>query len=597
MKTRSLVVLLLLLPVLSAHAADKPRLTLDEFFNFIGFTDVKISPDGRAIVIGTLRADWDQSIFRKDLWLYRDDANGNGTLTQLTQSGHDAQPQWSPDGRWIAFLSERKTEKKESDSNAKTTEDTAHVYLISSSGGHAFPVTLGDEEVHAFSWSPDSRILYFHIPPPWTKAQKDAYKKEWKDVSQYRDAERGDKISGIAVADALSRNANAVSKVTDDSKNESDPTPGSHVVASTPWRVEQIVTSPDGGKLAFVTTSVSERQEKVSEFEIYAVDLTTASPDRPPHQVTHNEAVENNLRRALDNRHIFFTVEVGDVTGHYRDLQPHLYWADIDTGEVRQWAKDFPGAVDRYDVAGNQVLVAGKLGTEVPLYSSIKPSDSLAKLNGWSGTYERLSAAEHSPRVALVYSSLEKPTEVYLAESPEKLEDARPITAFNKLFAERDLPQGKPYKWKADDGTTVEGMLIYPPGKFETKNLPMFVLIHGGPADADGNHFEADWYQWDRLAATQGWLVFEPNYRGSAGYGDTFLTEIVPQIVGGANYIRVAVAEDYLLDHALHNLGVPSTLLIFPGEGHSLSKNPWHGKIKVREELKWLEKYGGNPSR
>src|SRR5437773_7343096 len=144
MKTRSLVVLLLLLlPVLSAHAADKPRLTLDEFFNFIGFTDVKISPDGRAIVIGTLRADWDQSIFRKDLWLYRDDANGNGTLTQLTQSGHDAQPQWSPDGRWIAFLSEAKWEEKESDSNAKTSEDTAHGYLIAASGGERSSVTWG----------------------------------------------------------------------------------------------------------------------------------------------------------------------------------------------------------------------------------------------------------------------------------------------------------------------------------------------------------------------------------------------------------------------------------------------------------------------
>ena len=45
---------------------------------------------------------------------------------------------------------------------------------------------------------------------------------------------------------------------------------------------------------------------------------------------------------------------------------------------------------------------------------------------------------------------------------------------------------------------------MYPPGKFEAKNLPMFVLIHGGPQDADGNHFEADWYQWDRLAATAG---------------------------------------------------------------------------------------------
>jgi dipeptidyl aminopeptidase/acylaminoacyl peptidase len=56
---------------------------------------------------------------------------------------------------------------------------------------------------------------------------------------------------------------------------------------------------------------------------------------------------------------------------------------------------------------------------------------------------------------------------------------------------------------------------------------------------------------------------------------------------------RVAAADGYLLDRALHALGVPSSLLIFPGEDHSLSKNPWHGKIKVREELKWLEKYGG----
>jgi len=66
-------------------------------------------------------------------------------------------------------------------------------------------------------------------------------------------------------------------------------------------------------------------------------------------------------------------------------------------------------------------------------------------------------------------------------------------------------------------------------------------------------------------------------------------------MVAGADDIRVAVLEDYLLDHALHSLGVPSTLLIFPGEGHSLAQNPWHGKIKVREELKWLQKYAGKP--
>ncbi len=245
-------------------------------------------------------------------------------------------------------------------------------------------------------------------------------------------------------------------------------------------------------------------------------------------------------------------------------------------------------------------------------------------------------------------------------------------------------------------------MLIYPPGKFEAKHLPMLTFIHGGPTDADGNHFEADWYQWSALAATNGWLVFEPNYRGSTGYGDKFLQQIVPVIVSrpgkdilegvdalikdgiadpdhltiggysyggymtnwlitqttrfkaavtgagavehignwgnddsnaddayflggrpweapqsyhdeaaifqidrvrtpthmvaGADDIRVAVLEDYLLEHALYSLGIPNKLLIFPGEGHSLARNPWHGKIKVREELNWLQKYGAVPS-
>ena len=62
--------------------------------------------------------------------------------------------------------------------------------------------------------------------------------------------------------------------------------------------------------------------------------------------------------------------------------------------------------------------------------------------------------------------------------------------------------------------------------------------------------------------------------------------------VGAADDIRVYVGEDNLLERALFTRGIPTSLLIFPGEGHSLLKNPWHGKIKVREELKWLDKYG-----
>ena len=170
-----------------------------------------------------------------------------------------------------------------------------------------------------------------------------------------------------------------------------------------------------------------------------------------------------------------------------------------------------------------RIVSAARMGTEVQLYSQENPKAAFQKNAGWKGTYAHVSTAKNSPRVAYVYSALDRPMEVYIADGVDKLEQAHAITAFNKLFTERDLPQGKPFQWTSDDGTKVEGMLMYPPGKFEAKNLPMLTFIHGGPADADGNHFEADWYQWDRLAATNGWLVFEPNYRGSTGYGDKFL--------------------------------------------------------------------------
>ena len=699
---------LLLFLVSSAFAQNKPKLTLDDFFNSVSFPGVEISPDGNSVVIVTRRADWDQQIFRTDLWLHRDDSK---TLIQLTQSGHDSDPKWSPDGKWIAFFSKRKV-SREKDGDSDSKDEVSQLYVISPNGGEAIQLTEGEEDVHAFAWGSDSKTLYFATRQPWTKKQKDDYKQQWKDVVQYRSAERGDTVFALDLETALARSTSAPAKAPKkegEREDQPDFTAGSRALATIRLRVEELLTSPDGTKLALVTNAINQRQERYEDVEICVLDLTrapaaaTAASDRnaatEPRRVTHNQAVEERLHWASDSRHVLFIVGDGDPQAPYRDLQPHLYWVDAETGKVEQWSKDFPGAVERYAVTSDNVLASARIGTEVQIYDAAQPSDKLRPLTTTPGSYATISTTPHSPKVAFAYSNLGRPEEIYLADSASKLDQARPITSFNKKIAEADLPQGKPYVWKADDGTTVEGMLIYPPGKFEAKHLPMFTLIHGGPADADGNHFEADWYQWAALAATKGWLVFEPNYRGSTGYGDKFLLEIVPvivsrpgkdilegvdalvkdgiadpdhltlggysyggymtnwlitqttrfkaavtgagavehignwgnddttyddayflggrpweaaqryhdeaaifqidrvktptHIVGGAEDIRVAVLENYLLEHALYSLGIPNKLLIFPGEGHGLRKNPWHGKIKVREELKWLETYGG----
>lgn len=681
--SRSIGVAGLALGIIASALGQKPPLTLDDFFNAVVIRAVRIGPDGHAVVIETSRADWTANRFRSDLWLYRD--GGGGRLVALTESGHDSAPEWSPDGRWIAFLSDRPPTSppaEETSSDDKEKKEIAQLYVIPADGGEAFPVTSGKEEVHAFAWTPDSCMLYFATRTPWPKEKEEAYKKEWQDVNQFRESERGDQISAVAVAGATGC-------------RWSDRT-GAWPIWPVEVRVKELAVSPDQSRLAISTESRSEREE---DREPYGLSIA-ALPEGPVRPLIHTQGTAENIHWSLDNHNIFFSYSHGTPVGPYEDPQARIYSVEVGGGKPLRWARDFAGSVEGFAVTSDGgLLVSARLGTEVQPYFQTNADGDFTKKPGWPGTYEHLSAARQSPRVAFVFSSLERPAEVYLADGPDQMEQANPITAFNKLLAERGLPQGKPYRWTADDGSPVEGMLIYPPGKFEAQHLPVFVLIHGGPEDADGNHFEADWYQWAALAATDGWLVFEPNYRGSVGYGDAFALAIIPHIVsrpgkdilegvdalvkdgiadpdrltvggysyggymtnwlitqtnrfkaavtgagavehvanwgnddttyddayflggapweaesnynaeaalwqmekvttpthivGGSEDIRVYVGEDYLLERALHARGIPTSLLIFPAEGHSLAKNPWHGKIKVREELKWLDKYGG----
>jgi dipeptidyl aminopeptidase/acylaminoacyl peptidase len=688
---------LFFLSVLPSARGQKPQLTLDDFFNSVEIRLVQISPDGHEVIVEAVHADWAGNRFRDDLWLYRD--VGGGSLVQITQSGHDGAAQWSPDGQSIAFLSDREASAAESKAPGRGEKEglqnaIAQVYVISIKGGEASPVTFGEEEIHAFAWSADSHSIYFATREPWKKEQKDAYKKEWNDVVQFRKSERGDTIFAAEVAPAMARRMIGARQLAAASQEPKK-------LAATPYRVSQMAASPDAHSLALTTTSRSGHLESPEPYGIYVLDLPGGGELR---LVLHTAGPVGSWAAAgdswsSDSRHILFPYECGTPEGPFEGPQSRLYSVAATGGKSVRWASGFTGDLESYAVTGEGSVISGaRLGTEVKAYVAPSAGAELIKQPSWAGTYEHFSSARRSPRVAFVFSSLQRPTEVYLAEGPDKLEEAHPITAFNKLLTERELPRGKPYQWTADDGAVVEGMLIYPPEKFEAKHLPMLTLIHGGPRDADGNHFEADWYQWAALAATSGWLVFQPNFRGSVGYGDAFTLGIVrhtnfrpgkdvlegvdalvkdgiadpdrltvggysfggyltnwlitqttrfkaavtgagdvelavdwgnnnapfafayviggvpweaestysaeapiwrigkvttpTHIVAGAEDTTVYVGEDYLLERALETQGIPTSLLIFPGEGHGLDNNPWHGKIKVREELKWLEKYG-----
>ena len=207
---------------------------------------------------------------------------------------------------------------------------------------------------------------------------------------RYRADERGDVIFRLSLEEVLARHAALGSKEISDAEKDSHATPGAVAIAHTPLRVEQISISRDGKRLAFVTSSVSERQEKVEDIELYLVNLmngnsTNSAAEAAPIRLTYNEAVELNLEWAPDNRHLFFQVNIGSLERKYEDPQPRLYWVDAGDApantsdsmsetmsskrEVQRWFAGYPGEIVRYTpLPDGSVLCACRIGTEVQLY-------------------------------------------------------------------------------------------------------------------------------------------------------------------------------------------------------------------------------------
>ncbi len=676
----------------------KPPITLDEFMNTTAIDSMRLAPDGSAAVIATEAPDWQHNVFRHDLWLWTAaNSLGPAGLKPLTHSGSEENPQWSPDGRWIAFASDRALPGEAAGADGEPASDgdkASRVWIIPVAGGEALPLYTEKLDAHAFAWSADSSAIYYSVTQPLTQAQQDEQKREWKDVIRWREQYRGDLLLRQPVAPAIARDlANPAPNPPKDDKKSEVPVDAA-TVATSNLEISEIAPAPDGGSIAFTTAPPHHRVENPADYEIYLVPSHGGSA----RQITHNQALESHLTWSADSRTIDFEVPAGAgcLEGPYQDVQGRLYRLDPASGKIERLGAEFSGSFSAFALLPDGTeLALGQTGTEQQVYRI--DGAHATKLDGLAGTYGDIISARRTGAVLLTHSTIDDPTQVYLASDPLHPDKLTALTAFNPIFAQRAQPEWQTYTWKSDDGQTIEGVLIFPPGKKGAKHLRMLTLIHGGPEDADGNRFGADWYDWAGLAAANGWLVFRPNYRGSTGYGDKFTLEIKPHLVskpgrdilagvdalvrdgyadpghlaiGGYSYggymtnwlitqttrfeaavtgagavehaanwgnddltfddawflggrpwedpqlyqdeaalfrfdkvktpthlvqggadVRVSYLEGVTMERALQSLGIPHEFLVFPGEGHPLDKNPWHGYIKVREELKWLEKY------
>jgi dipeptidyl aminopeptidase/acylaminoacyl peptidase len=652
--------------------------------------EAKLSPDGTAVVIATVAPDWQHNRFRSDLWLWKDQSP---VTVPLTRSGRASAPQWSPDGKFVAFLSDAALPDDDKDPPQR-------VWVIAVGSGESWPVYKEKLDAHAFAWSADGAEILFSCTAPLSKSAEEDQKAQWKDVIRWREQERGDVLLTMPFAATMAAAQQTPPAHPEAASTDALP-PSAKTLASIEDEINEIAPDPKGERLAFMTDSVSHRFENPKHNEIYLLSSTGGQPRR----LTDNQGRESSLRWSGEKLYFLVPGDEGAIDGPYRSVQGRLYALDLTKGKangnVTRLGEDFTGSFDSFTVMPDgQVIAGGVKSTQQQLYR-IESSHAVS-LPGLPGSYAGVESAGHSPKLLVKHSTLTQPVQVYLAADAAHPVEAKALTGFNQVFTQRAQPEGKPYQWTADDGTTVEGMLIYPPHRMGEKHLRMLTLIHGGPAEANGDYFAADWYEWANLAAAQGWLVFRPNYRGSIGYGDQFMLQIAPHLVsrpgrdilegvdalvkdgiadparltiGGYSYggymtnwlitqttefkaavtgagavehsanwgnddtsyddewylggvlpwqnpaiyqseaalfqmdkvktpthivagnadVRVSYLEEVLLERALQRLQIPHSLLVFPEEGHSLEKDPWHGYIKVREELQWLEKYAGKP--
>ncbi len=690
------------------HAQEKKKaITLDEFMNTTEIRAVRLSPDGTAAVIETEAPDWKASAFRSDLWIWTA-ANG---LRPLTHSGSEASVEWSPDGKWIAFITDRSpvlaSEEPGEDASA---EPMARLWVISASGGEALPFFAEDLDVHAFAWAPDSASIYYSVEQPLCSEERATQKEDWKDVVRWREQHRGDLLLKQALQPSIEaalttpppQHEESTGKKDKKQKKKGKDETATELpklaieITSSPLEINDIAPAPDGKTIAFTTEAPHHRIENPADEELYLVAAETKATAR---QLTHNEGAESGIRWSPDGKFIHFINHAGAgfIEGGYRDMQGRLYRISVADAKVERLGAAFGGSFEDFVLLPDgREIAEGLKGLERQLYS-VSGSDAQL-IAGEPGAYAGMSAARSSNALLFVHSSINHPWQAVLAADALHLtEKTTQLTKLNPVFAERAQPEWKAFKWTSTDGHAMEGVLIFPPGKLNAKHLRMLTLIHGGPEDADGNYFGADWYDWATFAASNGWLVFRPNYRGSTGYGDEIMLSISPHLVSGpgldilsgvdaivkegyadpekltiggysyggymtnwlitqtdrfkaavtgagavehaANWgnddltyddawylggapwenpaiyqseaalfqfnkvktpvhlvqgdadVRVSYLEGVTMERALEKLNIPHEFVVFPGEGHGLPKNPWHGYIKVREELKWLEKY------
>ena len=474
----------LLLPCLFAPAAAlaqaKRPMTPEDVMAMRNVTDPQLSPDGQWVAYVVTTADTVDNATDADVWLVR--ADGSTPARRLTTSKkNDNAPQWSPDGKRLAFLSAR--------------EERPQIWMLDPNGGEAERLTDSKSAIVGFQWSPDgARIAYVAPRAPTADEER---RQRVKD-----DAVVVDSVfphTRLWTFDVAARRAKELVQ-------------GEFSVSDPQW-------SPDGRQLAYVVAPTPKADDGWKS-DVWVVGADGAAA---PRRLTTNPGSDQTPRWSPDGARIAYLTRAGtsdDVRmlrlaimpaggGAPRLLAPTFTYQPSDIW----WQPD--GRALRIEAptrTTNNVFVVSVDGGE---------PRALFDDRAWIGT---TSYSADGRAVALIRSDLRTPPDVHVARLDARgAPTLRKLTDHNPQVRSLAIGRTETLRYKAKDGREVEGLVVYPADFTPGRRYPLLTQVHGGPAGAWLDRFPSTYGSYAHVWAGRGWIVFQPNPRGSTGYGEEYL--------------------------------------------------------------------------
>ncbi|MDP9337375.1 MAG: S9 family peptidase [Acidobacteriota bacterium] len=473
----------------SAGSEGKKALTPEASLNIHFLSDLQLAPDGSRLAFVVSEAPKGEKRVQH-IWMYEKQSNSARQFTYSAKS--ETSPRWSPDGKRLAFLSNR-------------GGDEQQIYVMNSGEGEGVARTKGKSDIKTFEWSKDGKYIAYIAPD----AKNEEEQKKEKDKNDARVADKDEKHPRLWLMPADSGDSRAI-------------TPAS-------WEIKELAWMPEGESVVVAGTDHPESDQNTDR--IFSVPI----PDGAMKPLVAPRGPFGKITVSPDGKAIGFIGSRGDgpsphdlmllpvrnpatrnLTGLNLDRQIFDYkWLD-DGGLVAITGDGFHTRLKKFGAAGAM--------TDVDAAVSVNPS---------------AFAVAHDGKIFFVSQTATQPQELFVWDQNSI---PRQVTRVNDAWKQYALVAPEYYKYKSFDGLEIEAALLKPAALDGKSKVPLIALIHGGPTGA----WEDTVDPWGQLLVARGYAVFYPNIRGSIGYGQKFI-EMNRGDWGGGDFKDVMAGVDDLI--------------------------------------------------